>query len=354
METPIKIRKSSLVGSEKYAVRKLSAVCPSVVWSLAKRRQDEMKNPYHRGTYFLNGALPMNVANTRFTAMAMRHPPRLKCVTFNLLHGGLFSGWRGHAQQLSQRLAVVAAELRRLHADVIGLQEASTSPTRGNVAARLAAQLGYHVVYAPASCRLSPCARVNAWVARGMNFTEGPALVSRFPIAAWDAQVLPRGGQLTEPRVLLYATLQTPWGPLPVATTHTSGTARQHRRIAEVLWQRRGPLPVLLLGDFNAVEASPAMVLLTQEAEFHDAFRCLHPTAAGYTADQALFAPTPTVSQRIDYILVLSGVERPARICSSQVILNTPGRLQNGRYLWPSDHYGVLGEVEVDAPGVPP
>ncbi|MBI3303827.1 MAG: hypothetical protein HYZ72_17315, partial [Deltaproteobacteria bacterium] len=69
-------------------------------------------------------------------------PPPLKCVTFNLLHGGVFSGLIGNAQDLDRRLEMVVEELRTLDADVIGLQEASTGRGRGNVAARLAAQLG--------------------------------------------------------------------------------------------------------------------------------------------------------------------------------------------------------------------
>ncbi len=69
--------------------------------------------------------------------MAVRLPPSLKCVTFNLLHGGLLSGLRGRAQNLAHRLELAARELRRLNVDVIGLQEASTSQARGNVAARL-------------------------------------------------------------------------------------------------------------------------------------------------------------------------------------------------------------------------
>jgi endonuclease/exonuclease/phosphatase family metal-dependent hydrolase len=128
--------------------------------------------------------------------MATRLPPPLKCVTFNLLHGGPFSGLRGSAQDLTLRLEIAVAELRRLNPDVIGLQEASTSRARGNVAARLAARLGYHAVYVPASCRLFPGERVNAVLARVLNFTEGPAIVSRFPVIAWEARELPRSGHL--------------------------------------------------------------------------------------------------------------------------------------------------------------
>jgi endonuclease/exonuclease/phosphatase family metal-dependent hydrolase len=284
--------------------------------------------------------------------MATRLPPPLKCVTFNLLHGGPFSGLRGSAQDLTHRLEIAARELCRLNVDIIGLQEASTSQGRGNVAARLATRLGYHAVYAPASCRLFPGKRVNAVIARMLNFTEGPAIVSRFPIVAWEVEALPRGHRFTEPRVLLSATLQTPWGPLPVATTHTSGALRQHRKVAEVLGNRCRALPTILMGDFNALEDSPAMAAFTHEAGFVDAFRSVYPTAAGFTCDQALYALTPTVSQRIDYLLVLPGAETPGKVCSSQVILHTPQQLADGRIVWPSDHYGVLAEVEVFLPAV--
>lgn len=276
----------------------------------------------------------------------------LRCATFNLLHGGLASGLTGNTLDLTQRLVMAAGELRRMQVDVIGLQEASTSPARGNVAARLAARLGYYAVYAPASCRLFPCERLNAMVARALRFTEGPAILSRFPIREWQAQVLPRGGRPTEPRVLLSVTLQTPWGQLPVASTHTSGKVDQHKRVAEILRNRRRALPTILMGDFNALEASHAMATLTDEAGFRDAFRAVHTTAAGLTCDQALYTPTPTVSQRIDYILILPGTEAPSRVRSSWIFLNAPQRLHDGRFLWPSDHYGVLAEIELFLPPV--
>src|SRR5207245_9849149 len=72
----------------------------------------------------------------------------LKCVTFNLLHGGVFSGLTGNAQDLDRRLEMVAEELHALSADVIGLVEASTGRGRGKVAARMSAQLGFDCVYA--------------------------------------------------------------------------------------------------------------------------------------------------------------------------------------------------------------
>lgn len=276
-----------------------------------------------------------------------QQPPRLRCVSFNLFHGGVSSGWRDAAQELHQRLDLVAAELQRLQVDIIGLQEASTSKGRGNVVSRLAERLGFYAAYAPASCRLFPSPRVQTLVARAMNFTEGPAIVSRFPFLSVDIQELPRGSRITEPRVLLAATLRTPWGPLQVVSTHTSGMAVQHRAIATHLRSQAHALPLLLMGDFNVVEDSEAMAILTREAGFSDAFRVLHPTTTGYTSDQALATPTSTVTQRIDYVLIASGTNIRGRICASHVILDTPHHVLEGRIVWPSDHYGVLADIEL-------
>ena len=54
----------------------------------------------------------------------------LRVVTFNLLHGGPSSGWRGDGEHLEERLAMVTRELGVLAPDVVGLQEASISRGR--------------------------------------------------------------------------------------------------------------------------------------------------------------------------------------------------------------------------------
>jgi len=41
-------------------------------------------------------------------------PPALRVVTFNLLHGGPASGWRGDGEHLEERLAMVTRELQEL------------------------------------------------------------------------------------------------------------------------------------------------------------------------------------------------------------------------------------------------
>ncbi len=274
----------------------------------------------------------------------------LTVVTFNLFHGGPFSGLTGNAQHLEGRLEMAAVGLKDLHADIIGLQEASWSRQRGEVAARLAAQLGFQHVYAPASSRFFGNAGINRAIASLLNFTEGPAIVSRFPILGWHIDDLPRCGKLMDSRVLLSATLQTSWGRIQTFSAHTRSDPCQTRRVAELVRRSRSPLPALLMGDFNATPDSPAITALTREAGFTDAFHIANPTLPGFTVWQQVDAPAAMVRRRGDYIFLVPGTIVAGMVLSARVILNTPGRLPDGRPLWPSDHYGVLAELDIVGP----
>jgi endonuclease/exonuclease/phosphatase family metal-dependent hydrolase len=268
--------------------------------------------------------------------------PVLRAVTLNLLHGGVFSGLRGDGQDLERRLQMVAEELRALDPDVVGLQEASAGRGRGNVAARLAGALGLgHVVHGP--------------VVRGLarlliNFTEGPAILSRYPIVRWEAHDLPRCGRLWEPRVLVYAELATPWGLLPAFSTHTSGDPCHTGHVAGLVRERAAGRPALVMGDFNATEDSPAIRRLMAEAGLVDAFRAANPEAPGPTVWQRVDAAGPTVRRRVDFVFLAAGAG--GGVLASRVVADTPRRLEDGRTLWPSDHYGVLADVHL--PPAPP
>lgn len=269
------------------------------------------------------------------------------CVSFNLLHGGVFSGRTGNEQELDRRLDMAAEELQALGADIIGLQEASTSAERGNIVERLATRLGFHYVYAPASFRLFSSEWINAFTSWVMNFTEGPAIISRYPIVTWKAYDLPRCGRFTDPRVLLAAEIKVPGGHLHVLSTHISGDPCHARKVKELVLSYRNTLPVLLMGDFNATETSPAVRLLTKDTGLIDTFRFKNPTMAGATVWQQVNNPLPMVSRRVDYLFLLPGTTLPGHIRSSRVVLNSPRRLPDGRMLWPSDHYAVLTEIEL-------
>jgi endonuclease/exonuclease/phosphatase family metal-dependent hydrolase len=276
-------------------------------------------------------------------------PRPLRYVSFNVLHGGLWSGLFGRGDRLEQRLAIVVEELRALDVDVVGLQEASTGLGRGNVAERIATALGFHYVFAPATRRTFASELANRVFTTLINFTEGPAILSRFPIGAWEAWELPRCTKPLEARILLYAEVETPWGRLPVFSTHTRNDSCQTGRVAELVRARRARLPGVLMGDFNAGEGSPAAGVFGA-AGFLDAFRAANPDAPGFTVWQRVETPDRMARRRVDYVFVIPGEEVPGRVLSSRVVLDHPRALGNGAVLWPSDHYGVLAELEVFAP----
>jgi endonuclease/exonuclease/phosphatase family metal-dependent hydrolase len=280
---------------------------------------------------------------------AMAEPPRvIRYVSLNLLHGGVLSGLAGDGEKLEERLRITTEELRALAPDVIGLQEASVGHGRGNVAERLARALGYHYAFAPV--RYFDWSWLNHLTWFVINFREGPGILSRFPIVEWSAHRLPLCDGRFEPRGLTYARLRTPWGDLGVASTHTSPGFCQAPAVAALLQQRRGPLPSVLMGDFNTIDGAGGILTLTNGAGFVDAFRAANPDEPGPTVWQRVEAPVPTVQRRVDFVFLLPGTAAPGRVRESRLVLNTPRRLEDGRVLWPSDHYGVLADIEVFAP----
>jgi endonuclease/exonuclease/phosphatase family metal-dependent hydrolase len=264
-------------------------------------------------------------------------PGIARYVTLNLLHGGVFSGVTGRDQQLDERLSIVVEHLRTLDPDIVGLQEASRGGGRGSVAQRLAAELHLHYVYAPATPLLV------SWLT---NFSEGPAILSRFPIESSKAYPLSRCGRPFDFRTLLFALVKSPWGRLPVFSAHTSGDPCQTREVAEIAAARRMSLPGVLMGDFNAMQGSEAMAPFAQ-AGFVDAFRSVHPKEPGFTVWQRVDASVATVRRRVDYLFIVPGLASEGAAVRSAVVLNTPRHLQQGGALWASDHYGVMADIAV-------
>jgi len=117
--------------------------------------------------------------------------------------------------------------------------------------------------------------------------------------------------------------------------------------VAELVRNARGPLPAVLMGDFNAVEDSPAIAAFTRDAGFIDAFRTANPSRPGLTVWQRIQETDPTVRRRVDYIFVAPGATVEGRVVSSRLVLNAPRSLPGGKTLWPSDHYGVVAELAV-------
>ena len=269
----------------------------------------------------------------------------LTVVSHNVLHGGPWSGFAGDGQRLERRMDLVADALAALRPDVIALQEAAVSRRLGNVPERLARRLGLHHAYAPATPYVFGDWFLSRLVIGALGFREGPAILSRFPILEREVSRLPRCEHALDPRVLLRARLATPWGALDVFSTHISRDDCQARRVAELVAARRNGLPSILMGDFNALEDSPAIQAMTEDAGFIDAYRRANPGARGATVWQRIDGASSTVRRRVDYVFLVPGLERRGEVVDSRVVIDSPRRSGDGSTLWPSDHYGVLARL---------
>jgi exonuclease III len=118
-------------------------------------------------------------------------------------------------------------------------------------------------------------------------------------------------------------------------------------RVAEIVRERAAAGLSLLMGDFNTPETSKVLATLQSEAGFIDVFRTANPETNGATVWQRIQSPESTVSRRVDFILLLNGNESRVSVRSSRIILDRPGQLPDGTTLWPSDHYGVLAELDI-------
>jgi endonuclease/exonuclease/phosphatase family metal-dependent hydrolase len=189
----------------------------------------------------------------------------VRLATFNLLHGRSLSDGTVHADR-------VTAAVADLDADVLGLQEVDRAQPRSgllDLTGIAAEALGAPSHRFAAAVVGTPGETWQPWRCDDDNAHPlyGIALVTRFPVRRWQITTLPgapirspvytgdHGLRLLkdEPRVLLAAVLDTPRGPLTVATTHLSfvpgWNLRQLRHAVRIL--RTLPAPRILLGDLN-------------------------------------------------------------------------------------------------------
>ena len=274
--------------------------------------------------------------------------PALRVLTYNLLHDGPWSGFFDNGTHLEERLDLVIRELQRLQPDAIALQEASDSREHGNVPQRIADALGYQMVFEPATQHISGIGLLDRLIISAIGFREGPAILSRYPIVASEVYDLPRCQHRLDPRILLRAEINTPNGPVQVFSAHTSkGDECQLQRVGELFREHRGTGWSILMGDLNTGEQSPVLTGWQKESGFIDVFRVANPGVSGGTVWQDIYVEWPTADRRVDFIFLFDGNhDRSPVVHSSQLTFDHPGHLPNGDALWPSDHRGVLADIE--------
>lgn len=282
------------------------------------------------------------------SAADSNQPVQLRVLTYNLLHDGPWSGFFENGTFLEQRLEMTIQELRRLQPDVIALQEASDSRRHGNVPQRIADALGYQLVFAPATERIFGIRSLDRLIISALGFKEGPAILSRYPIIASEVYDLPRCRYRLDPRILLRAEIDTPDGSVQVFSAHTSkGDECQLQRVGELLREHRGNGRAILMGDLNTGEQSQVLTGWQKEPGFIDVFRAANPGVSGGTVWQNIHVEQPMADRRVDFIFLLDGMTGNRSVVrSSHLAFEHPGRLPNGAALWPSDHRGVLADIE--------
>ncbi|MDQ1466263.1 MAG: hypothetical protein QOH10_678 [Actinomycetota bacterium] len=234
---------------------------------------------------------------------------RVRIATWNVW--GRYGPWEA-------RLPVITETLRRVDADIVGLQEVWEDDGRSQ-ASELAAALGYtEPVFA---------ANLERDGAR-----SGNAVLSRWPIGRREARLLPRraagseGGagfadDEDEERLVVLAEVDGPRGPIQVYCAHLSWRG-DHSAIRQeqvgaicrfVREHRPRTFPAVLLGDLNADPESDELRMLTGQRAcpvpgviFRDAWAWVgnDDRGATWSNDNPFAAASLDIDRRIDHILV--------------------------------------------------
>ena len=240
--------------------------------------------------------------------------PELTLVTFNIWHDQ--GDW-------DARLPLLVAALRAANPDVIGLQEVLEDAAAGlpNQARTIADALGGYSVHFVST---DP---------EGAPRRYGNAILSRLPVSATDSRKLePPDDYRTAIRVRVSAGGRQ----VDVVNTHLAwqadAAAVRARQIADLMaWIPRDGVPLVLLGDFNAVLEDPGLTALTGPRFFS--------ALPGGTAETTLNPARGHPDRVIDHIFAETARFTPVR---AAVIGSAP---VGGEY--PSDHFGVTATVSV-------
>ncbi len=175
------------------------------------------------------------------------------------------------------------------------------------------------------------------------GFLEGIGILSRFPIMSHDAIPLGYGG-----RVALRATVELPSGHMldfvSVHLTHPPrhDEARLEQAMIVSNWLN-GPGRAayqVIGGDFNAEPGSPAIKQMKQA--FLSAFEVANRYEPVATFPTVLAPSRDGWSGCIDYLFVTTSI----RVRRARIFCNRASAGDDT--LYPSDHVGLLAELEID------
>jgi len=254
----------------------------------------------------------------------------------------------------ARRGPLLQEQVAALAPDVVALQEVDAGADGQNQAQELFGPMGYDVAFE---------AREGEYVG-----DPGLAVASRLPILQRRLIELPHGGpclavRLDAPFGRFWFGSAVPMGGWP----HQEGQREDEVVALDAALTELASddsLPPLLAGDFDATSDAASIRFLTGLQSLHrrsagwvdawavagegsrgDTWTSANPYAAPFAA--AVFAQ-PVHSRRIDYVFVGSPFLWKPRVVvrSCRVVLTDPAEGP------PSDHYGVLADLEVDSDDV--
>jgi endonuclease/exonuclease/phosphatase family metal-dependent hydrolase len=280
----------------------------------------------------------------------MKSDKTLRVMTWNVW--GRYGDWR-------ERMPIVTDTLRNAHADVIALQEVWAEAGGGRVdqVKMLADALGY---YCHSYMNIGP----------DDDYT-GNALLARWPMTSKAYNLLPSNPLVaTERRTAVYAITETPFGSIPIISTHLSW----QRNLSNIRQQQTQALAVLatelasfswppiLMGDFNSDPESDEIRALTGKRSishdllvFQDAWEQGGNGSAGHTwtpdnshypaSRRMSLAAMPWLRRRLDYIFVGLPDGRSDAILPIQVERALLAGIRADSEMEGSDHYAVIADL---------
>lgn len=218
----------------------------------------------------------------------------LRVLSYNIHHANPPS----HPDKID--LDAIAKVIQESRADLVGLQEIDVHTLRSGKALNQAVELG-------------KMTDMHVYFSKGIDYQGGEygtVILSKFPIKESRRYELPNLEDVNaEPRTLAVVTVEVGEKELKFANTHLDYTNAENnllqaQRIVEIFESE--PLPVIMVGDFNAVPESASIQLLDQ----HFFRSCTD--GCGFTVPQV--QPRRT----IDYIMV--NKEAALQVMEHQVI----------------------------------
>ena len=250
----------------------------------------------------------------------------LRIVSLNVLHDFPRFAF------LPQRLDLIAAEIRRLDADIVLLQEVPWTWRVRSAAAYLGRATGLNYGFVRANG--------NRWA---LLFEEGEAILSRFPLREVKFTELRPAEAPFQHRVALSARVDTAIGPLRVVSAHLANqnpTVNQEQAASLARFVAAQAGPTIIGGDFNA--AADSVTIRAMQPAWVDSFAAVRPDDPGLTCcvDDLTAPPDARLEERIDYLFLSPGPASAWRVRASQRLFTAPQLTPAGR-IWASDHIGL-------------